>query len=346
MTSDHECTTLEEAEEKIRRGQWIMIREGTASKNLSALYPLLNTIAHKRCVLACDDKHSGDIMREGHIDCIIKRAIALGVEPATVYTAASFNAAERFGLRRIGAVAPGYFADLVLLDDIKNVSINTVIKRGIVSDKICRADHTGIDDGLRKKVYHTVHLDEVNPSDFKLNRFPEKVIRLIPGQILTEYGGEALGVDVENDIVKLAVVERHKNTGHIGCALLSGYGLKHGAVATTVAHDSHNVIVAGVTDEDIAFAVNRLREIDGGMVVVRDGKIAAELSLPIAGLMCELSDEEVDSSLEILKKAARNIGVSDGIDPFMTLSFASLPVIPKLRLTTFGVFDVESFSLI
>ncbi len=348
VRSDHECTTAEEAMEKISLGQWVMIREGTACKNLEALMPLFEKPYCDRCMLVTDDKHPGDLAKEGHIDHIVRKAISLGANPVNAYKMASYNAAIYFGLTSNGSISPGYAADFVILDDVNSVKIHSVYKKGKRIDD-------SIDSILRSivranpyvlKVSDTVRIREITADNFKLNKEKEKVIGLVPGEILTTDEGYATDVDVDQDICKLSVIERHHNTGHIGIAFVKGYGLRAGAVATSIAHDSHNVIVAGIDDEDMACAVSRIKEMQGGMVVVKDGEVIAELALPIAGLMCDLDANECEEKLNQVKEAAYLLGVNKNIDPFMTLSFSSLAVIPTLRLTTLGVVDVTKFELL
>lgn len=348
VRSDHECTTAEEAMEKISLGQWVMIREGTACKNLEALMPLFEKPYCDRCMLVTDDKHPGDLAKEGHIDYIVRKAISLGANPVNAYKMASYNAAIYFGLTSNGSISPGYAADFVILDDVNSVKIHSVYKKGKRIDD-------SIDSILRSivranpyvlKVSDTVRIREITADNFKLNKEKEKVIGLVPGEILTTDEGYATDVDVDQDICKLSVIERHHNTGHIGIAFVKGYGLRAGAVATSIAHDSHNVIVAGIDDEDMACAVSRIKEMQGGMVVVKDGEVIAELALPIAGLMCDLDANECEEKLNQVKEAAYLLGVNKNIDPFMTLSFSSLAVIPTLRLTTLGVVDVTKFELL
>ncbi len=348
VRSDHECTTAKEAIEKISLGQWVMIREGTACKNLEALMPLFEKPYCDRCMLVTDDKHPGDLANEGHIDHIVRKAISLGANPVNAYKMASYNAAVYFGLTSNGSISPGYAADFVILDDVNSVKIHSVYKKGKRIDD-------SIDSILRSivranpyvlKVSDTVRIREITAGSFKLNKEKEKVIGLVPGEILTTDEGYATDVDVDQDICKLSVIERHHNTGHIGIAFVKGYGLRAGAVATSIAHDSHNVIVAGTDDEDMACAVSRIKEMQGGMVVVKGGEVIAELALPIAGLMCDLDANECEEKLNQVKEAAYLLGVNKNIDPFMTLSFSSLAVIPTLRLTTLGVVDVTKFKLL
>ncbi len=348
ISSDHECVTEAEAKERVSLGQWIMIREGTAGKNLEALVGLLKKPYCDRCMFATDDKHPGELELWGHIDYIIKKAIKLGADPVCAYKAASFNAAQRFGLREHGAIAPGYKADFVILDDVKRVKISSVYKSGVrVDDRVGEmVDSLKDENPFSKVAYDTVHIVPVTAENFKIKKDREKVIGLVKGQILTTDEGYAAEVDVQNDICKLSVVERHNATGNMACAYIKGYGLKKGAVATSIAHDSHNIICVGVNDEDMAAAVSRLAEIHGGMVVIEDGEVLAELSLPVGGIMCDLDVLTAEKSLYMVKNAAYELGVSRGIDPFMTLSFASLAVIPTLRLTTKGVVDVNKFELL
>ena len=346
--SDHECTTPEEAFEKIRAGQWIMIREGTASKNLSALLPLCQEPYASRCMFATDDRHIDDIIDQGYIDYIIRCAIQNGVKPALAYKMASFQTASYFGLKDRGAVAPGYLADFVVLDDVSAVSICSVYKEGIAMtpDYLLEHCHSTPSKELSQKVTNTVHLDTIRPDQLSLKRTSEKIIGLIAHQLITTDEGEASAIDVSKDILKLCVVERHKQTGHIGVCFLKGYGLQSGAVATSVAHDSHNIIAVGTNDTDIAAAINAITKLKGGMVVVNEQKVIASFALPIGGLMSDQSAGDAKESLAQIHQAAYDLGVNRDIDPFMTLSFTSLPVIPKLKLTTLGVVDVDQFKII
>lgn len=346
VQSDHECTNKDEALEKLSKGQWIMIREGTSCKNLNALKYLIQKPYADRCMFATDDKHISELMKEGHIDHIIRLAIKQGANPIISYKMASYNPAYYFGLKNQGAIACGYRADLVILNDIKKVSIDSVYKAGINVNNFAYKKSSKLSQKLQQKVLNSVHLSPVNAKDFSMKKTESKIIGVINGEILTTDEGFAKQVDVSKDICKIAVVERHKNTGHIGLCFLKGYGLKHGAIATSVSHDSHNIIVAGCTDDDMAVAVNKIIEMQGGMVVVDNGKIVCELALPIAGLMCDKDANEVGNALLKLKQHAYALGINNKIDPFMTLSFVSLPVIPSLRLLTTGVFDVNSFSFV
>ncbi len=348
ISTDHECVSEEEAKEKISLGQYVMIREGTAGKNLEALKNLFKKPYCDRCMLATDDKHPGELDLDGHIDYIIRKAIRLGAEPVYAYKMASYNAALHFGLKGKGAIAPGFEASFVILDDVRNVKINSVYKKGErIDNRVGEiVDSISEENPYRVQAYDTVHISEITPLSFKIKKEKEKVIGLVPQQIITTDEGYATELDTLQDICKLSVIERHKATGHMACAYLKGYGLKSGAVATSIAHDSHNIIVAGVSDEDMAMAVNRLSEIHGGMVVVENGEVLAELSLPLAGIMCDLDTNSAEKGLYLVKRSAYELGVQRNIDPFMTLSFASLAVIPTLRLTTKGVVDVNKFELL
>ena len=341
--SDHECADLEDALAKLKRGQFIMIREGTAAKNLEALIDLVKSEKHfSRCMFCTDDKHPNDLLEKGHIDYICRKAVALGADPIRTVQVACLHAARYYLLNNRGAIAPGYLADFAIVEDLKDFHVVTVYKKGQLvynEGEVTPFPLPQIPAHLEEKARDTFHLPKLSPADFSNNR-RRGVIGMIPGQIITEDRGYAEKVDTDADILKMAVVERHKNTGHIGIGYLNGYGLKAGAVATSVAHDSHNIICVGCTDGDMAFACNRIAENHGGIVVVRDGTVLAELPLDIAGIMSSLPLAEVNQRLESAKEAAYTLGVGKDIDPFMTLSFMSLPVIPTLRLTTRGVVDV------
>ena len=343
--SDHECADVEDALAKLRLGQFIMVRDGTAARNLEALMPLVRSRQYyDRCMFCTDDKHPSDLLEKGHIDYICREAVRMGADPIQVVQIACLHAARYFLLNNRGAIAPGYLADFAIVEDLKDFHVVTVYKQGrLVYNKGAVADFPSpeIPAHLDARAHDTFHLPILTAGDFAETR-RKAVIGMIDGQIITEDKGYAEGVDLSSDILKMAVVERHKNTRHIGIGYLKGYGLKVGAVATSVSHDSHNIICVGATDEDMAFAVNRITENKGGIVVVREGKVLAELPLEIAGLMSGKPLTEVNDLLENAKEAAHSLGVGKGIDPFMTLSFMALPVIPTLRLTTRGVIDVNT----
>lgn len=343
--SDHECYALDDAIAKLQRGQFIMIREGTAAQNLEALAPLLTWQYHERCMFCCDDKHPSDLLERGHIDDIIRRAINVyGVDPIIAIKVACHHAARYFLLNNRGAIAPGYLADLVVVDNFKNFQVERVYKKGKLmydGQTLTSFALPHVDERLVEKVHHTFRVDPLQRSDFD-NPRPRAVIGLTAHELTTTDNGYADGIDLQKDILKVAVIERHRGTGHIGLGYLQGYGLKSGAVATSISHDSHNIIVVGANEDDMVLAANRVVEDNGGIVVVENGKVTGEVKLEIAGVMSEQSLPEVNAQLEAAKQTAFRQGVSRDIDPFMTLSFLSLPVIPTLRLTTRGVVDVQT----
>ena len=343
--SDHECSDMEDALRKLRIGQFVMIREGTAARNLEALAPLLCEKYASRCMFCTDDKHPNDLLEKGHIDYIIRKAIhQFGVDPILAVKVAAHYAARYFLLNNRGAIAPGYLADLVVIDDFDGFNIEQVYKRGVLmaeNGSMADVEKPQMDEYLGLRAHDTFHLKTLSAADFEDKR-SRGVIGMVNGEIITTDNGYANAPDVQKDILKIAVVERHKNTGHIGLGYLQGYGLKEGAVATSISHDSHNIIVVGTNAADMAFAVNRITANKGGIVVVKDGEVTAEVVLEIAGLMSDSRLEDVNEHLENAKKVAAQQGVQKDIDPFMTLSFMSLPVIPTLRLTTRGVIDVNT----
>lgn len=359
VLSDHECSTLPEAMEKLRRGQYIMIREGTAAHNLAALLPLFQEPYCDRCMLVTDDRHPGELLRDGHIDQIIRKAVRAGVDPLVAIKMATLIPARYFGLQQNGAVAPGYVADLVILSDLKTFTIEQVYKKGILvaeHGKTLRPSPLSIDTARFARVLDSFALDEIIPADLELHAQgeQERVICLTPHELLTsekiipfqQHPGMAPGVDTTQQIVKLAVFERHHRTGHVGLGFLGNYGLTCGAVASSIAHDSHNLIIAGTNDADMVLAGNTVRQNKGGLAFVQNGQVIGELALPVAGLMSTESAEAVDEKLQALKAALRRSGIAADIDAFMTLAFVSLPVIPKLRLNTYGLIDVEQQKVV
>ncbi len=348
VQSDHECSDLADAMAKIELGQYIMIREGTAAKNLDALLPLLKYPYASRCMFCCDDKHPGDLLEAGHIDHHIRRAIAAGVDPILAVKAASWNAANYFHMERTGAIAPGYRADMVVVDDLETLRVRSVFKDGrLVAEDGCAKpfEIPRIAPELAEKAHSTFHASPLTPSDFRADA-PKAMLGLVPGEIVSRNLGFANGIDIAGDILKIAVVERHRNTGHIGIGYIKGYGLSSGAVAASISHDSHNIIVVGTNDDDMAAAVNRILSNQGGIVLADRGAIVSEVVLSIAGIMSEDSLEQVNSALEEAKRMAHERGVGTGIDPFMTLSFMALPVIPELRITTRGMVDALTQTLV
>lgn len=346
--SDHECHDVKDAIAKLERGQFIMIREGTAARNLEALMPLLTGKYADRCMFCTDDKHPNDLLEKGHIDYIVKKAISLGTDPITAVKVACHNAARYFLLNNRGGISPGYLADFVIIDNFQDFNIEQVYKKGVLM-----VDHGEIQDFpspeiepyLVERAHKTFHVAALTAEDFAEKR-PRGIIGMVDGEITTVDAGYSDRIDVEYDVLKIAVVERHKNTHHIGIGYIQGYGLKSGAVATSISHDSHNIIVVGTNETDMAAAVNRVVELNGGIVVWDGGQPVAEVPLAIAGIMSDEPLVTVNEKLETAKDAAHKLGVNPGIDPFMTLSFMALPVIPSLRITTRGVFDVTTQSYV
>ena len=343
--SDHECATMEDALAKLQRGQFIMIREGTAARNLEALAPLLTPQYAERCMFCTDDKHPSDLLEKGHIDYIAREAInKYGVDPIIAVKAACHHASRYFLLNNRGAIAPGYLADFAVIDNFKDFNVEMVFKKGVLywnNGELRDFEAPKIEEYLDKRAHDTFHVSTLTPDDFRDTR-QRGVLGMVPGEIITTDNGYADHVDLETDILKIAVVERHKGTHHIGLGYIQGYGLKSGAVATSISHDSHNIIVVGTNSADMAFAANYIVEHHGGIVVVENGTVKGSVVLEIAGIMSDRPLTEVNDQLEAAKDAAFTLGVSRGIDPFMTLSFMALPVIPKLRITTRGVVDVDT----
>ncbi len=351
--SDHESTSLGEAREKLARGMYVMIREGTSAKNLEALLPLVTDRTYKRCLLVVDDRSATDLLEDGDIDAVVRKAVRLGLEPVRAIQMATINAAEYFKLDRLGAVAAGYPADLIVLDDLLKLEISLVFRRGKLVAKegsplfSCpQCPHRG--------VIHTVTVKPFNEEALRISalRASEPVIEVIPGQIVTRKIQERVKIadgeivsDTKRDILKLVVVERHHATGNIGTGLVRGFGLKRGALASSIAHDSHNIIAVGVTDSDIMTAINRIQNLQGGLVVVADEKVLAELALPVAGLLSIETLEAVAAKLAKLDDAARELGTVLP-SPFGILSFLALPVIPEIKLTDRGLIDVNKFDFI
>ncbi|MCD8035926.1 MAG: adenine deaminase [Clostridiales bacterium] len=341
ITSDHECTTLDEALEKLRKGMWIAIREGTAAKNVEALIKLFDEKYHFRCMTCTDDKHPGDILKQGHMDYIVKKAVSLGANPILAIKTATINTAKHFRIPDVGAIGIGYKANFSVVDDIRSLNILSVYKCGseIYNSEtgLVPFEHPKVDKKLMLRIKHTFNIKELVPADFEIEKQDEyKVIGLHNEQITTE---KIVTSDV-SDCTMLAVAERHKGTGHIGKCYLSGYGLKKGAIATSISHDNHNLIVAGKNAVDMAAAANCVRANNGGIAIALDGKVIGSLALPLAGLMCDSPIEEAAAEMDVLHSIAADLGVNSDIDPFMTLGFVSLTVIPAIRLTTKGIVEL------
>lgn len=350
--SDHECTTIDEAQEKLRSGMYILLREGSAAKNLLDLLPLVTAKNARQFLFVSDDRHPADILSEGHIDFMVRTAIKQGIDPIIALQIASLNAAQYFGLRDLGAVAPGYRADIAVLDELAQPSAVLVIKDG----KVVAEDGELI---VRQKApatagHKSMQIRPIGPQSFEIlaERGPARVIGIVPHQIITRSlqlwpkirDGWVVS-DADRDILKIAVVERHKATGNVGLGLVQGFGLAIGALATSVAHDSHNIAAVGVSDEDILAAVLAVKQMGGGLVAMAEGKTLARLPLPVAGLLSEASMREVATGISECIAAAAGLGCKLE-DPFMTLSFLSLPVIPELKLTDRGLIDVNAFHLV
>ena len=348
--SDHECTHVEEAREKLRRGMQIFIREGTTARNLDALLPLVTPENSPYCSFCTDDRHPEDLLDEGHIDALIRMAIEGGLSPMTAIQMATINTANYFGLRGLGMVAPGYRADLVIFDELENFRARKVMSEGqLIAEN---GEYLGprptppAPPGSGVSVdWEAVNLAVETNGDRQV-----RVIEAIPGQIVTGQGVEEIGVadgtavtDPERDLLKIAVIERHRGTGNVGVGFVRGFGLTRGAIASTVAHDNHNIVVVGASDEDMMAAARAVADSDGGQAVVADGKVLASVPLPIAGLMSDLPLEEVRDRVAGMTTASRNLG-GKLPDPLMTMSFLALAVIPELKITDKGLVDVGAFK--
>jgi len=350
ITSDHECTTAAEALEKLAAGMHIMIRQGTGARNLSALLPIVTERSSHRLMWCTDDRHPHDLLNEGHIDSIVAAAIRGGLSPVTAIRMATLHPAERFGLTHLGAVAPGRQADLVVFSDLTSLRVDDVYVRG---ELVAKNGRTA--DGVRTPAPVPVPPSmkvNLQALDFTLPAGGRRlrVIEVIPDQIVTRQSiesapveGNRLVSDPSRDLLKIAVVERHTGSGRIGLGMVRGIGLRQGALASSVAHDSHNIIVAGVTDADMRTAVGEVVAMGGGIAAATGGRIAARLPLPVAGLMSLEPVQAVSDAMDRLVRAARGLG-STLKDPFMTLSFLALPVIPELKITDLGLVDVREFK--
>ena len=351
--SDHESVSLDEAREKLSQGMYVMIREGSSEKNLDALLPLITDKTYKRCLFVVDDRSCVDLLRDGDIDAVVRKAIRRGLDPVRAIQMATINTADYFGLDKLGAIAPSYFANLMVIEELPSLQIDMVFYRGRLVAREGKSLFPSYQGG-GKGLTNTVNIKPFNKEALRLfaSGETEPVIEIVPGQITTRKRIEKIKVldevvvpDIDRDILKAVVVERHKATGNIGLGLVTGFGLKRGALASSIAHDSHNIVAVGTNDDDIYAAVKEIERLNGGLVVAADGKVLASLALPIAGLLSDEPLEVVVGKLEELERLAVDLGTTLS-SPFATLSFLALPVIPEIRLTDLGLVNVNEFKLI
>ncbi len=353
ITSEHECTTLEEAQNKLERGMHIHIREGSTAKNLKAVGPIINEMTSMCCSFVTDDRNSLDLVTKGHIDSMVRDAIGMGIDPVIAIKVATLSTARHYGLRYIGAVAPGYHADLVVLDNLKKINVEQVYKQGtLVAQNGKMVQEFGVQEQPRLR--RSVNIQYLEPEDFQVKARGShmNVIGMIKDQIVTDHLIEEAKVvdglvvpDIENDLTKIAIIERHNASPPTSVGFVKGMGIKEGAMVSSVAHDSHNIVTVSTNDEDLIAAAVQIVRMHGGIAIVKDGEVLESLPLPIAGLMSDQPIEHVCEKLKDLKEAALKIG-TDLEEPFMAMAFLSLPVIPKLKITDLGLVDVERFRLI
>ncbi len=353
IRTDHECINAEEAKQRLALGMYVMIREGTATRDLEAILPAVNPHNARRCVFVTDDKLTDDLLDEGSVDHNVRLAIRHGLPPVTAIQMATLNTAECFGLRDRGAIAPGYIADLVLLDHLEELTIHSVYKQGrpVVIERQLQEvafPATTLSNATHTAALSRCHMTPLEADHLALPLRSERcnVIEVIPQSIVTRHAIEQADIvnghfvpSVERDLLKLVVAERHQATGHIGRAIVKGFQLKRGAIVSTVAHDSHNLIAAGASDEELLLAIRHVTELGGGLAVIDGEQVLASLPLSIGGLLSELPYEQVYMQLGQLQQALQHIGAAQHFDPFLTLSFLALPVIPTLKLTDLGLFD-------
>jgi adenine deaminase len=351
--SDHESVTLAEAAEKLRRGMYVMIREGSSEKNLEALLPLVTDKTYLRCFFVVDDRHAEDILNDGDIDAVVRKAIKLGLDPVRAIQLATINTANYFRLDKLGAVAPGYYANFIVFDNLKDFRVKAVYYR---AQKVAENGKPlfSLPPAPANRLNRSVNIKPFSLNALRLKATGEQtlVIEIVPGQIITRKKQVKVSTrdgyimpDPARDILKAAVIERHKATGNIGLGLVTGFGIKRGALASSIAHDSHNIVAVGASDEDIYVAVKELERLQGGLVVTAGGKVLGSLATPIAGLLSEEPLETVVTGLTSLQQIVKDLGCILPA-PFATLSFLALPVIPELRLTDLGLVDVVAFKLI
>jgi adenine deaminase len=352
--SDHECTLLAEAREKLRCGMYIMIREGSSEKNLDDLLPAVTDETYRRCFFVVDDRTCADLLREGDIDAVIRKAISRGMDPIRALQMATINTAEYFRLRRVGAVAPGYVANLIVVGDLNRLDVQMVFYRGRLVARDGRPMFQAV-TSRDPEVTNTVRVKKLTLESLRMpgrEANPVPAIEIIPRQIVTRRidvepkceNGLVIS-DTERDLLKLAVIERHRATGNIGLGLIRGFGLKKGALGTSIAHDSHNIVVVGTSDQDMLAVVEEIEKLQGGLAVASEGRVLGSLALPVAGLLSEEPLETVVDRLEELERLSRTLGCPLP-SPFATLSFVALPVIPEVRLTDRGLVDVAASKII
>ena len=356
ILADHECSTREEMYERLQNGMYILMRQGSACHNLEDLLPVVTARNARRCLLCSDDRQPKTILEEGHLDDHLRKCVKFGIHPVTAVQMATLNAAEAFGLKDRGALFPGRRADVTLVNNLEEfrakyvfIDGKKVAEDGRYLPEVKRADISAVRSSVHVKDF------SIDKLKLKLKKNRVHVIDILPGGVVTGKGVARVETDAsgdfiynpDQDIVKIAVIERHKNTGNVAVGLLRGYGIKHGAAALTIAHDSHNIITAGTKDEDMAFAVEELIKQEGGVILVKDKKVLSRLPLPVGGIMSDQSGEWVNDKLsELHETAIRELQVSEEVEPIMTLCFMALPVIPELKLTDMGLFDVTKFDFI
>ena len=354
IKTDHECVTPEEAHERLKRGMYVMLREGSAARDVKALLPVITERNARRCLFVTDDKHLDDLIAEGSIDYNISLAIENGINPITAYQMATLHAAECFGLTTKGAIAPGYDADFVFLDDLETVNVNRVFIKGeLIAEEGHCVHSSNKEDPVPSSLLNTIHINEIGLEDVQIPcplDANANIIEIIPNKIITRHVVEKVDSEdgqfqpsITKDQLKMAVIERHSSTGNIGLGIVNGFGLTSGAIASTVAHDSHNIIALGTNDQDLLKAVEALKSMGGGLVVIKNNEVIASLPLEISGLMTTAPFIQINDNLKEIDKALSEIGFTGDFNPFLTLSFLALPVIPELKLTDLGLFQVRDF---
>ena len=358
VSTDHESNLPEQVIEKLRRGIYVHLREGSVAKNLKDLIKVASISNSRRICFCTDDKHIDDLIKNGSMDSSIRTAISYGLAPETAIQMCTLNTSECYNLKYKGAIAPGYIADFIILDDLSNFKINSVYKNGTLVVKDNELVYTAEKSDFKFPNLNNINIKNLNSKDFEINiegKTELNVIEINPNKLESNHkkihintlrNSKVFESDIDLDLLKIAVIERHKNTGNIGLGVIEGLNLKSGAIATTIAHDSHNLIVCGTSDEDILFAIEELKKINGGIVVVKNGKVLASIQLEIAGLITSREAKEVIYDLEKLHSSIKEIAPDINFNPFLTLSFLSLPVIPDLKITDKGLFDVNKFEFI